>query len=57
MYYRHLHVCAIKFIRAILATKDEFYHRHIVKLDLLKPVFVTLKGEYSVGVDIRVDMG
>lgn len=29
-------------MRAVLAVKDDFYHRHIVKLDLLKPVFAVL---------------
>mmetsp|Transcript_3864 Transcript_3864/g.6025 ORF Transcript_3864/g.6025 Transcript_3864/m.6025 type:complete len:1008 (-) Transcript_3864:216-3239(-) len=37
--YKHLHICALKFTRAVIAIKDEFYHRHIVKFDILKPVF------------------
>ena len=46
--HRHLHVSAIKFLRAILATKDEFYHRHIVKLDLLKVRLARLDTPWSV---------
>jgi hypothetical protein len=37
-------VGAVKFVRSILATKDDFYHRHIVKLDLLKPLLGALVG-------------
>ena len=40
--HRQLHVGAVKFVRTVLATKDEFYHRHIVKLDLLRPVLEAL---------------
>ena len=42
--HRQLHVGAIKFVRTIIATKDEFYNRHIVKLDLLRPVLEALTG-------------
>ena len=42
--YKHLHICALKFIRAVLAVKDEFYYRHIVKFDVMKPVFDAFRG-------------
>lgn len=40
---RTLQVYIIKFLKAILLTKDEFYFKHIVKLDVLKPIFMTLQ--------------
>jgi len=33
----------IKFIRMLLAVKDDFYNRHIVKFDLFKPIFKLLE--------------
>lgn len=36
---RSLYICALKFTKSILAVKDDFYHRHIVKFDLFKPIF------------------
>lgn len=36
---RYLILGGIKFLRAIVAVKDEFYYRHIVKFDLFKPMF------------------
>jgi hypothetical protein len=42
---RHLQVNVVKFWRAILTTKDEFYFRHIVKLDLLSPLLQALEKE------------
>jgi hypothetical protein len=37
--HKHMHIGAIKFIRAILSVKDDFYYKHIVKYDILKSVF------------------
>ena len=37
--HKHMHIGAVKFIRAILSVKDEFYYKHIVKYDILKPMF------------------
>jgi protein phosphatase-4 regulatory subunit 3 len=34
---------AIKFVRAVLQVNDDFYHRHIIKHDLFKPIFVKLR--------------
>lgn len=41
---RTLHLCAVKFIRAILRVKDEFYHRHLEKVDALRPMFNAFKA-------------
>merc|ERR1711991_723866 len=44
---RHqLYLGAIKFLRAILYTKDEFYYRHIQKIDLMRLMFEAL-GEFG----------
>ena len=40
---RYLQLSAIKFLRTIVASKDEFYFRHLVKLDLLSPIVDILK--------------
>jgi hypothetical protein len=37
--FRHLHLASIKFIRTVIGAKDDFYYRHIVKFDILRPVF------------------
>eukprot|EP01039_Chlorochromonas_danica_P004708 gene4708-5156_t len=42
--YRHLHLYAVKFLRAIIGLKDEFYFRHIEKLDVFRPVLTLLKS-------------
>ena len=34
-----LKLASLKFLRSILAVKDEFYHRHIVQYNLFAPVF------------------
>ena len=44
--YRSLCLGALKFMRALLSVKDDFYHRHIVKFDLMKPIFELLQ-KYS----------
>lgn len=36
---KHLVLSGIRFMRACLAVKDEFYHRYIVKHNLLAPIF------------------
>ena len=36
---RHLQLSAVKFIRSVLSVKDEFYYRHIVKMNVLQPLF------------------
>lgn len=41
--HRHLQLSAVKFLRTILASKDEFYFRHIVKQDLLRPILEVMK--------------
>jgi hypothetical protein len=35
-----LQLCAVKFIKSIISIKDEFYLKQIVKLDILKPIFI-----------------
>ena len=40
---RLLQLSAIKFLRSIIASKDEFYNRHVVKQDLLLPILDLLK--------------
>lgn len=35
---RYLVVAAIRFLRACVALKDEFYYRHLVKMNLFEPV-------------------
>mmetsp|Transcript_23909 Transcript_23909/g.40673 ORF Transcript_23909/g.40673 Transcript_23909/m.40673 type:complete len:406 (+) Transcript_23909:3-1220(+) len=44
--HKHMHIGAIKFIRAILSVKDEFYHKHIVKYDILRPIFELFEKIY-----------
>ena len=41
--YKHLQICALKFLRAVLAVKDDFYYRLIVKFDVMKPIFDLLR--------------
>jgi hypothetical protein len=41
--YRHMHLGAIRLLRAIIALKEEFYQRHIVKFDIMKPLFCLLR--------------
>ena len=41
--HRHIHLSVIKFIRAVVSLKEEFYLRHIVKFDILKPLFKLLE--------------
>lgn len=41
--YRHIHLSVIKFIRAVVSLKEEFYLRHIVKFDILRPLFKLLE--------------
>jgi len=36
---RCLKLSALRFLRAVLSVRDEFYHRHIIQQDLFKPVF------------------
>mmetsp|Transcript_15100 Transcript_15100/g.32563 ORF Transcript_15100/g.32563 Transcript_15100/m.32563 type:complete len:1620 (-) Transcript_15100:311-5170(-) len=36
---RCLKLSALRFLRAVLSVRDEFYNRHIVQHDLFKPVF------------------
>ena len=36
---RCLKLAALRFLRAVLSVRDEFYNRHIVQHDLFKPVF------------------
>lgn len=45
--YRHLHIGPIKFVRSIIAVKDEFYYKHIVKYDLLRPMMELFYGSCS----------
>lgn len=35
---RYLVVAAIRFLRACVALKDEFYYRHLIKMNLFEPV-------------------
>lgn len=42
---RHLQINIVKFWRALISTKDEFYFRHVVKLDLLTPLLQALEKE------------
>jgi hypothetical protein len=42
--HRHLHLSAIKFVRTIVAAKDEFYYRHLIKQDLLRSILEVLKS-------------
>lgn len=41
---RHLQILSLKFVKQLLKSKDEFYLRHIDKLDLLKPIFLAFKS-------------
>ncbi len=41
---RALQLGALKLLRAILSLKDEFYFRHVEKLDILRPVFVAFQA-------------
>ena len=41
------HLGAIRMLRTIIAAKDEFYYRHIVKFDLMKPVITTFQSNHS----------
>ena len=36
---RCLKLSALRFLRAVLSVRDEFYHRHIIQQDLFQPVF------------------
>lgn len=42
--HRHMHFGALRFVRSVIATKEDFYIRHIVKTDGLRPVFNLLKS-------------
>ena len=37
--YRHLYIGVIKFFRIIVSGKEDFYLRHIIKFDVLGPLF------------------
>jgi len=41
--HRQVQLSAVRFIRTIIATRDEFYFRHIVKLNTLAPVLQVLR--------------
>ena len=49
--HRHLHLCAIKFIKAVVSIKEDFYLRHIVKFDILRPLFKLLDRACPTGRD------
>ena len=49
--HRHLHLCAIKFIKAVVSIKEDFYLRHIVKFDILRPLFKLLDRACPAGRD------
>ena len=36
---REMQLNAIRFVKTIISAKDDFYYRHIVKLDVMKPIF------------------
>ena len=36
---REMQLNAIRFVKTIISAKDDFYFRHIVKLDVMKPIF------------------
>jgi hypothetical protein len=38
-----LHLLGIKFVKAVLSVKDEFYYKHIEKLDLLKNMLLMFR--------------
>jgi len=38
---KYLGLAVLRFFRAIVSSKDQFYHRHIVKEDLLRPIVET----------------
>jgi len=41
---RCLQLAALRFLRSILAVKDEFYHRHIIRHNLFAPVFEAFRA-------------
>jgi hypothetical protein len=41
---RHFHIHALKLLKSVLKTKDEFYLRHIAKTDVFKSIFLSLKN-------------
>jgi len=40
---KHVRLSAVRFLRACVSMKDEFYNKYLVKNDLLRPVFKTLR--------------
>ncbi len=42
---RHLVLNVIKFFRSIVALKDEFYNRHIIKMELFKSLISFLESQ------------
>ena len=42
--HKHMHIGAIKFVRAIVSVKADFYNKHIVKYDAFKPLFELFKS-------------
>lgn len=48
--HKFLVLCALRFMRKLIALKDEFYNRYIIKGNLFAPVvdaFITNKGRYN----------
>ncbi|KAL7473328.1 hypothetical protein ACHAXS_013784 [Conticribra weissflogii] len=43
---RCLKLSCLKFLRAVLSVKDEFYHRHIIQYNLFAPVFDVFRSNH-----------
>ncbi|KAL6072578.1 phosphatase 4, regulatory subunit [Balamuthia mandrillaris] len=44
---KHLVLAALRFFRAMVGAKDEFYNRHIIKFDLFQPIMELFKRNGS----------
>ena len=41
--HKYVQLAAVNFIRTVISTRDEFYFKHIIKLDMLRPVVSILR--------------
>lgn len=53
---RAVHVEVVRFIKAVVLLKDDFYHRHIVKGDLLRPLFLALTSRDNLVTSMVLDL-
>lgn len=54
--HRVVRIDVIRFVKAVLSLKDDFYHRHIVKGDLLRPLLQGIDGKDNLASSLLLDL-